>query len=86
MLHGSRQTQGRQGITTRQHKVKAQEAENAEQQSLIAAPKPNLEQIYGVDPFGSSTIKLEPYMHDLLKYCMCIAESMQRCLQGSPTY
>lgn len=30
----------------------------------------DIRQIEGVDPFGTSPIKLQPYMLDLLSYCM----------------
>ncbi len=46
------------------------EVEEINRQSWGLVNKFDLRQIQGVDPFDKTPIKLEPYMHDLLLYCM----------------
>ncbi|KIM96114.1 hypothetical protein OIDMADRAFT_183542, partial [Oidiodendron maius Zn] len=48
--------------------IQQQDAADAKDRSLVIAPKINLSQIFDVDPFNTSPVKLQPYMHDFLLY------------------
>jgi hypothetical protein len=49
--------------------VKQQDSVETKHLSPRVMPKMGLRQISSVDPFNTSPIKLEPYIHDLLIHC-----------------